>query len=530
MAVALMAMAGLAQLSLNPPWAEQLRFFTFYPAIVLAAYLGGLGPGLLATGLSTVVTTVLWPWPLPSILAGVLADHVALMLFLGLGAAISGLMELLHRATAARARAEARMARSAERLRILREIDQAIIAAEAPEAIAETVIQPLRALLGVPRIMVNLFDLAAGTAEWLVAAGRRRVHVGPGVRYPMHLMGDVEALRRGALQVVDVLALPSSHEVDALLASGVEEYMVVPMIASGELIGALSFGGAKGVFSSEQVGIAQEAAAQFAIGIAQARLNGRVKRQAEDLEQRVQERTAELQAAQENLVRSERLALLRRLAGGVSHELRKPLSAIANAISYLNIVAPDDARIRKHLGILQRETTRATRITSGILDFARVTPPRPSAVDLNAAVREILDDLPVPQGVAVTLNLAEDLPPTVADAEHVGLIIANILSNAIEAMPAGGQLTIETGRHGSELWLAIADTGQGIDPAHAAKIFDPLFTTKPMGIGLGLAIAKCLADRNAVRIAVEAAPGQSTRFALTFGFPGADAEPAAPTS
>src|SRR5205814_1820150 len=112
-----------------------------------------------------------------------------------------------------------------------------------PDAIAAAVIQPLRALLGVPRAIVNQFDLAAGEVEWIAAAGRRRTHVGPGVRYSIRLMGDVAALRRGEHQFVDVRALPAGPETDALRASGVLVYAVVPMIAGDELIGALSFGG-----------------------------------------------------------------------------------------------------------------------------------------------------------------------------------------------------------------------------------------------------------------------------------------------
>jgi signal transduction histidine kinase len=278
------------------------------------------------------------------------------------------------------------------------------------------------------------------------------------------------------------------------------------------------------VFSSAQINIAQEVAAQLAIGISQARLYEQVKRQTEELERRVQDRTAELKATQESLVRAERLAVLGKLAGGVSHELRNPLGVITNAAYYLNIVAPDDARIRKHVAIVQREAARATRIISGLLDFARVAPPRPVAVDLNVAVRELLDELSVPATVKISLKLAEALPTTVADADHVRLMISNILTNGIQAMPEGGVLTIETGRHGNELWLAIADTGPGMDAAIAAKVFDPLFTTKPMGIGLGLAIVKGLADRNAVRIELDTAPGQGARFTLRFGFPGAEAD------
>ena len=102
----------------------------------------------------------------------------------------------------------------------------------------------MRELLGVPRAIVNLFDLEAGKAEWLAAAGRRRIHVTPGVRFPLALMGDVDALRRGEPQLIDVDALPRSPEAEALLVSGVHVYMVVPMIVGGELIGALSFGDA----------------------------------------------------------------------------------------------------------------------------------------------------------------------------------------------------------------------------------------------------------------------------------------------
>ncbi len=200
--------------------------------------------------------------------------------------------------------AEAANARYIERLRILHQIDKALIAGEGPAAIAAAALAPLRELLGVARAIVNLFDLAKGEVEWLAAAGRHRVHVGPGVRYSIRLMGDVEALQRGELQSIDVHALPPSPEVDALLASGVHAYAVVPMIAEGELIGALSLGGASLPLSTEQVSVAREAATQFAIALAQARLHERVKRQAQELEVRLAERKqaeAELRSTHEKL-------------------------------------------------------------------------------------------------------------------------------------------------------------------------------------------------------------------------------------
>jgi PAS domain S-box-containing protein len=193
------------------------------------------------------------------------------------------------------------LARHAERLRMLHEIDRAVLAEHTPEAIAAAVIQPLRELLGVPRAIVNKFDLAAGEVEWIAAAGRRRMHVGPGVRYSIRLMGEIEALRRGETQLVDVHALPAGPETAALLASGVHFYMVVPMIAGGELLGALSFGGRSRVFPQEQVNIVREVAAQLAIAISQARLLARVKGHAAELELRVAERTSALDALNREL-------------------------------------------------------------------------------------------------------------------------------------------------------------------------------------------------------------------------------------
>ena len=186
------------------------------------------------------------------------------------------------------------LARHAERLRMLHEIDRAVLAEETPEAIAAAVVKPLRELLGVSRAIVNRFDLAAGEVEWVAAAGRRRVHTGPGVRYSIGMMGELEALRRGETQVIDVGALPAGPETAALLASGVRVYMVVPMIAGGELLGALSFGGRARHFPKEQVNIVREVAAQLAIAITQANLLARVKGHAAELESRVRERTAEL--------------------------------------------------------------------------------------------------------------------------------------------------------------------------------------------------------------------------------------------
>src|SRR2546428_6212305 len=139
--------------------------------------------------------------------------------------------------------AQAALAKSTQRLRVLHEIDRGMIAAAEPVTIAEAALRPLRDLLGVPRAIVNLFDFEAGEVEWLAAIGRRRLHAGPGVRDPMKLAGGGGALRRGGVQVVGVGALSGSPEAQAVLAPGGHVHIGGPILPPGGLVGRLSLGG-----------------------------------------------------------------------------------------------------------------------------------------------------------------------------------------------------------------------------------------------------------------------------------------------
>jgi len=230
----------------------------------------------------------------------------------------------------------------------------------------------------------------------------------------------------------------------------------------------------------------------------------------------LEEKTRELETAQEELVRKERLAILGQLAGGVSHELRNPLGVMKNSVYYLKMVLPEDERVRKHLGIMEREVTTATRIVSDLLDFARAKPPSQAPTDLSEVVREVLDRTPLAENVEVVARLAPDLPPVAVDALQVQQVLGNLITNGAQAMPEGGTLTIETARAEGGARVAVSDTGVGIAPENLEKIFQPLFTTKAKGIGLGLAVAKGLAEANGGTIRVESAPGRGSRFLVVF--------------
>jgi PAS domain S-box-containing protein len=230
----------------------------------------------------------------------------------------------------------------------------------------------------------------------------------------------------------------------------------------------------------------------------------------------LEEKTRALEAAQEALVRRERLAILGQLAGGLSHELRNPLGVVKNSVYYLRMVLPDDEPARKHLGIIEREVETANRIVTALLDFARVSVPRRVPSDLNAMVRARLDREAVPDGVTVVATLAKDLPLVAVDPDQVVLALGNLILNGLQAMPRGGTLTVETSGTPREVLIGVADTGVGIAPEHLDKIFEPLFTTKARGIGLGLAVVKRVLEANGARITVESALGKGSRFLVRF--------------
>jgi PAS domain S-box-containing protein len=422
-------------------------------------------------------------------------------------------------------RAEESLSRYAERLRILHEVDRALIAEEAPGAIAAAALRRLRDLLGVPRAIVNMFDFAAGEVEWLAAAGRRRIRVGPGVRFPLALMGDVEALRRGEQQVIDVASLPPSPEAEALLAGGVHVYMVVPMIAGGELIGALSFGGAPGPFPPEQVSIAQEVATQLAIAIAQARLYERVKRQAAELEDRVQERTRELEGANREL---------EAFTYTVSHDLKAPLRGIegfARALAEDYADRLDDTG-RRYLGTIQTSVSRMGHLIDDLLRYARIerrgVDRRPVALKplLDLLCEELAGDLQS-RGLTVTQDLA--VPEVPAEPEGLREALANLLSNAVKFSPDhGGTISVRSSRDGESIVVAVADRGIGFDMKYHDRIFgifERLHRQEAYpGTGVGLAIVRKVAERHGGRAWAESEPGKGSVFSLSLPAPTARTE------
>jgi len=241
------------------------------------------------------------------------------------------------------------------------------------------------------------------------------------------------------------------------------------------------------------------------------------------LEEQVARRTRELesamrrlQEAQDELVRKERLAILGQLSSGVGHELRNPLGVMTNAIYFLEATQSDaPPKVREYLGILRGQIRLSEKVVNDLLDFARVKTPQRSLVQLDVLVGEQLGRVSIPPRIRVERDFPPALPAVQVDPVQVGQVVLNLVVNAVQAMgDTGGLLILSARGREGHVQMEVRDTGPGIPPENLGRIFEPLFTTKARGIGLGLAVSRILARANGGDITVTSEPGRGAAFML----------------
>lgn len=240
-----------------------------------------------------------------------------------------------------------------------------------------------------------------------------------------------------------------------------------------------------------------------------------LKEYSERLEEIVEERTKELKEAQERLVRQERLAALGQMAGGVSHELRNPLTVIGNTLYLLMSSSADaDETIQASLGIIAAEVHEMEMIVSDLLDFSRIRIADRGPVTVAELIARVLEKHPSPACVQVATDVPTNLPLAFVSPRQVVQVLGNLVTNAYQAMREGGRLSIRAAvaNDPSFVTLQVSDTGVGISQENLGKVFEPLFTTRSRGIGLGLVISKNLAEANGGRISVASTLGEGSTF------------------
>jgi PAS domain S-box-containing protein len=240
-----------------------------------------------------------------------------------------------------------------------------------------------------------------------------------------------------------------------------------------------------------------------------------------ELERRVEERTAQLRAVQEELLRKERLATLGQLTATVSHELRNPLGVIRNTMFTIGDVAQASGlKLERALGRIDRSIGRCDAIITDLLDYTRTRDLRRDKCLFDSWLSEVLDEQKIPDGIALVREFDLGDRAVSFDADRLRRVIINLIDNAAQAIEGGRGKSMSTAPHrivvrsrlaGERVEVEIEDTGPGIPPDVFSRIFEPLFSTKGFGVGLGLPTVKQIMEHHGGGIAMTSEPGIGTR-------------------
>jgi len=236
----------------------------------------------------------------------------------------------------------------------------------------------------------------------------------------------------------------------------------------------------------------------------------------EHLETLVKQRTRQLEEAQEQLLRSERLAAIGQVAAMVGHDLRNPLTGIKGAVYYLKtkLDSAMDEKVKEMLALIEKEIYYANRIITDLLEYSKEIHLELTETTPKVIMKEILSLLEAPKNIQL-IDLTETQPKIKVDIEKMARVFNNIIKNAIDAMPNGGKLVIKSSQSNGFVTFTFADAGIGMPPEVMQKIWTPFFTTKSKGMGLGLPICKRIVEAHGGNISVESKVGEGTTFVVT---------------
>ena len=247
-------------------------------------------------------------------------------------------------------------------------------------------------------------------------------------------------------------------------------------------------------------------------------LNGRLREEQTRLEQRIADRTRELQESQAQVLHQEKMAAFGLLAAGIAHEVGNPLTSISTIVQMIergNL----DGHTRDRLGLVNAQLTRIQHTLRELVSFSRPASDSRGRVSLREVVGEALGIAKYYKGVKtreVRAVIPEDLPPLDGVRDQLVQVFFNLILNAVDATKKGGRIAIEAAAEGGCVVVRVSDDGQGIDPAHKDRLFRPYFTTKRHGTGLGLFVTRKLVQAHGGSVDVESAPGEGATFRIVF--------------
>ena len=305
---------------------------------------------------------------------------------------------------------------------------------------------------------------------------------------------------------------------------GITSMLDAPLIRAGEVIGVVchehvgaarkwtlderEFAASVAHFVSHAVEAQKRREAEQAASAAREQLLDQQKKETQNVE-------AELERVRDKLVQQTRLSTIGQVAASIAHELRNPLGAIGNARFYLSRrVADDDPKWAEHLGIIDQEVHTADRIITNLLEMTRAKEPSREWTDLGDLARSAFDRVEETDGVRLTLSTRPDPFLVDADPEQLRQVLTNLVTNSVQAMEGRGEIAVVAHSEGDFDVIALQDDGPGIDPEAKELVFEPLYTTKAKGTGLGLPICRQIVERHGGSIELAKPRGPGARMVI----------------
>ena len=303
-----------------------------------------------------------------------------------------------------------------------------------------------------------------------------------------------------------------SPKFDRITGFRTRSMICVPLILRGKTVGALQVLNKKSgdLFTQIDVEVLTSMSQQIAVAMENAKLYRR-------LEKRFELNARELKTAQDKLILSERLVAMSHLVQGVAHEIRNPVTTIGGFARRIKKILKRDPEVDKYLNVILEESERLESLVRQVHEYTSVLAATLAMDDIRATLQEVVnkfEPIAQQQGVSLVTKIDESLPLTRMASAQIMTALSNIMENALESMPNGGELVLEAKQRNSQLFIKILDTGYGIRQEYLNSVYDPFFSSKTHGAGLGLAVVYQIVKNHDGEITIQSQEGKGTSVTI----------------
>lgn len=303
-----------------------------------------------------------------------------------------------------------------------------------------------------------------------------------------------------------------SPKFDRITGFCTRSMICVPLILRGKTIGALQVLNKKSgdLFTQMDVEVLTSMSQHIALAMENAKLYRR-------LEKKFELNARELKTAQDKLIRSERLVAMTHLVQGVAHEIRNPVTTIGGFARRIKKILKRDPEVDKYLNAILEESERLESLVRQVHEYTSVLASTLALDNIRAILHEVVnkfEPIAQQQGVSLVTKIDESLPLTRMASAQIMTALSNIMQNALESMPNGGELVLEATQRDSQLFIKILDTGYGIRQEYLNSVYDPFFSSKTHGAGLGLAVVYQIVKNHDGEITIQSQEGKGTSVTI----------------